>query len=106
MYEFNKVRLREPEGHTAESLLAKLYDLLEEASDEGIDNAEEIKFALQCADFEPKLTKFIVDSKISQRVCIAVLSATVAGQIKKTPHPYSAQKQVFDAMSKIINTRD
>ena len=78
----------------------------EEASDEGIDNADEIKFALQCADFEAKLIKFMVDSRISQRVCIAVLGATLAGQIKKTPHPHSAQKQVFDTMSKIINSRD
>ena len=100
MYEYNKGELK----FTEQSLLAKLYELLEEASDEGIDNAEEIKFALECADFESKLVKFMADSRISQRVCIAVLSATVAGQIKKTPHCHSAQKQVFDTMSKIINS--
>ncbi len=105
MYGYNMIK-RPQEEFTSESLLVKLYELLEEAKDEGIDNAEEIKFALQCADFESKLQKFIIEQKISQRVLIAVLSATIAGQIKKCPHVNSAQKQVFDQMSKIINAKE
>ena len=107
MYEYNKININVAEQPTLspESLLEKLYDLLEEANDEGIDNANEIKFALQCAEFESRLNKFIVDSKISQRILIAVFSSTLADQIRKTPHPHSAQKQVYDMMSKIINNK-
>lgn len=106
MYEYNKISRSNADQFTPETLLQKLYDLLEDASEEGIENAEEIEFALRCADFESKLIKFIVDSKISPRVLIAVMSSTIAGQIKKTAHPHSAQKQVFDTMSKIINSKD
>ena len=106
MYAYNKIKRPEQEYDTAESLLAKLYTLLNEAEEEGIKNSEQIKFALECADFETKVHKFIVDRSVSQGVLIAVFSVIVAGQIKKCEHVQSAQKQVFDRMSQIIKSGD